>query len=98
MVNDKDLVELADPNYWNERYRSEQKAAQNSEQPMLDSYEWFRSFEQLRTFFEYSLPPSSSECHILHLGCGNSVHILFLDGFGAQKRSERLTTPPKYRA
>lgn len=77
MFNDEALVELSHPKYWDERYRSEQRADPNGAQPMLDSYEWFRSFKQLRPFFEARLPPSSSGCHILHLGCGNSVIILF---------------------
>ncbi|PMD54321.1 S-adenosyl-L-methionine-dependent methyltransferase [Hyaloscypha bicolor E] len=72
MFNDEDLIELSHPKYWDGRYRSEQRVTQNGIQPVLDSYEWFRSFEQLRPFFENNLPPSSSGCHILHLGCGNS--------------------------
>ncbi|KAI9739895.1 MAG: hypothetical protein M1818_004951 [Claussenomyces sp. TS43310] len=74
MFNDEALAELSHSRYWDERYRSEQKVNQHETetQPSLDSYDWFRSFEQLRRFFEHNLPPSSSGCHILHLGCGNS--------------------------
>ena len=57
MFNDEALVELSHPKYWDERYRSEQRVSPNGTQPLLDSYEWFRNFEQLRPFFENSLPP-----------------------------------------
>ncbi len=80
MFKDEELKELAHPKYWDERYRSEQKTAQDGT-PDLDSYEWFRSFKQLRPFFEDNLSPPSSECHTLHLGCGNSVIILFSQFF-----------------
>jgi len=71
MVKDEELVELAHPEYWDERYTSEQRIGQDGSQPMLGSYEWFRNFEKLRPFFVKHLP-ASSRCHILHLGCGNS--------------------------
>lgn len=77
MFSDEALVELSQQKYWDERYRSEQKIREDETQPILDSYEWFRSFKQLRRFFENNLPASSSGCHILHLGCGNSVIALF---------------------
>jgi hypothetical protein len=72
MSKDADLIELGHPRYWDERYSSERQS---------DSHEWFRSFGQLRPFLEHYLPSPSSGCHILHLGCGSSVIILFLDGF-----------------
>ena len=72
MSSDEALVQLSQQKYWDERYRSEQKIRED-ETPILDSYEWLRNFEQLRPFFELNLPASSSGCHILHLGCGNSV-------------------------
>ena len=72
MFSDEALAQLSEQSYWDDRYRSEQKASEN-EQPTLDSYEWFRNFEQLRPFLETHLPRSSSGCHIIHLGCGNSV-------------------------
>jgi hypothetical protein len=77
MFNDEALAELSRPEYWDERYRSEEKISQNETQPNLNSYEWFRSFNQLRKFFIKNLPGVSSGCHILQLGCGNSVGILF---------------------
>jgi hypothetical protein len=77
MTKDEELIELAHPEYWNERYTAEQKVGQDGIQPALDSYEWFRNFETLRSFFAKHLPASSSNCHILHLGCGNSVSLSF---------------------
>jgi EEF1A lysine methyltransferase 4 len=78
MVKDEALIELAYPEYWNGRYTSEQKIGEDDTQPILGSYEWFRNFEELRPFFAKHLPASFSECHILHLGCGNSVVITSL--------------------
>jgi hypothetical protein len=77
MVKEEELIELAHPEYWNDRYTSEQKAGQNGTQPVLDSYEWFRNFETLRPFFAKHLPASSDNCHVLHLGCGSSVSLSF---------------------
>jgi hypothetical protein len=73
MFKDEALAELAHPEYWDERYTSEQKTSENGTQPVLGSYEWFRNFEDLRPFFAKHLSASFSGCHILHLGCGNSV-------------------------
>ncbi|KFY37501.1 hypothetical protein V495_07151 [Pseudogymnoascus sp. VKM F-4514 (FW-929)] len=39
----------------------------------LGSFEWFRDFGKLRAFLAKHLPSPSNECHILHLGCGNST-------------------------
>jgi hypothetical protein len=97
MFNDEALVELSHSKYWDGRYLSEQKVSPNGTQSMLDSYEWFRSFEQLRPFFEDNLPPSSSGCHILHLGCGNSVIILFPQWFLCAQHLRRLITSPNFR-
>jgi hypothetical protein len=90
MGRDEDLKELAHPRYWDERYSSERQS---------DSHEWFRSFEQLRPFLEHYLPSPSSGCHILHLGCGSSVIILFSRWFFLVhiRRSERLIMSPTYR-
>lgn len=77
MVKEDELIELAHPEYWNERYTSEQELEQDGTQPVLSSYEWFRDFETLRPFFANHLPASSSGCHILHLGCGSSVSLAF---------------------
>jgi len=68
MVKDEELVELGFPKYWDERYQAEL-----GEQEELKSFEWFRNFSKLKPFFDKHLPPPSSDCHILHLGCGNSV-------------------------
>lgn len=73
MVKNEELIELAHPTYWNERYASEQEAGEDDTKPTLGSYEWFRNFEDLRSFFEKHLPPPLSGPRILHLGCGNSV-------------------------
>ncbi|KAH6675473.1 S-adenosyl-L-methionine-dependent methyltransferase [Halenospora varia] len=70
MVKEESLKELAYPKYWDERYR-EQTTGETSTQS--ESFEWFRNFAQLRPFFEQHLPPSSSGCQILQLGCGNST-------------------------
>lgn len=73
-VSEKELKEMAHPKYWDERYISERKKGQEDTQlAILDSYEWYRNFGQLRPFFEKHLPPSSSAGHMLQLGCGNSV-------------------------
>jgi hypothetical protein len=76
MVKEEELIELAHPEFWNARYTSEQKVGQDGTQAVLDSFEWFRSFETLHPFFAAHLPASSSSCHILHLGCGSSVSSL----------------------
>ena len=70
MAKDEELIELSFPQYWDERYKIEQNG-----QEELESYEWFRSFQKLKSFFDQHLPstPLGSDCHILHLGCGNSV-------------------------
>ena len=40
---------------------------------VLDTYDWFRSWEHLESWCKENLPPSSTRPRILHLGCGNSV-------------------------
>jgi hypothetical protein len=82
MVKEEELIELAHPGFWDARYTSEQKVKEDGTQTVLDSYEWFRNFETLRPFFAKHLPVSSSNCHILHLGCGSSVsHFLLSEPF-----------------
>lgn len=39
----------------------------------LDSYDWFRNWEHLETWIRNTLPQSTTQPKILHLGCGNSV-------------------------
>jgi hypothetical protein len=73
MATEEELIQLAHPEYWNERYASGNEVEQEGVQEVLGSFEWFRNFEKLRPFFTKHLPATSSGCHILHLGCGNSV-------------------------
>jgi len=74
MGNDEELIQLSFPQYWDERYKAEQNGKEE-----LGAYEWFRSFQKLTPFFNKHLlsPSSGSDCHILHLGCGNSVRTPF---------------------
>ncbi|KAF3925515.1 hypothetical protein AA313_de0209562 [Arthrobotrys entomopaga] len=58
--NDK-LEELAHPDYWDDRYKA----------PDEDSYEWFKSYDQIRRLIENHIPDQSST--IINLGCGNSL-------------------------
>ncbi len=66
------LEELAHASYWDSRY------ACHDGKDALDTngtgtYDWFKSFEALRAFFENHLPSMNGTPEILHLGCGNSV-------------------------
>ncbi|KAE8449647.1 hypothetical protein EG329_007977 [Mollisiaceae sp. DMI_Dod_QoI] len=81
MVKEEELIELAHPEYWNERYTAEQKAEEDGNKT-LDSYEWFRTFEALRPFFAKHLPHPPNDSHILHLGCGNSTLTADLHALG----------------
>lgn len=59
--------ELAHAQYWDERYKNE-----NGEE--LETYDWFRTWEQLETWFRSHLMSEELiQPQILHLGCGNSV-------------------------
>lgn len=62
--------ELATPDYWNSRYASEKSGEIEKEE---EEYEWFKTFEKLRVFFERHLPSVQERPKILHLGCGKSV-------------------------
>eukprot|EP01121_Diplochlamys_sp_Union-15-3_P012322 TRINITY_DN367_c0_g1_i1.p1 TRINITY_DN367_c0_g1~~TRINITY_DN367_c0_g1_i1.p1 ORF type:complete len:239 (-),score=46.09 TRINITY_DN367_c0_g1_i1:66-740(-) len=44
--------------YWNERYKKEP-----------EPFEWYQSYENLKTFIEPHVPKTAA---ILHIGCGNS--------------------------
>ncbi|KAI9704299.1 MAG: hypothetical protein M1836_007160 [Candelina mexicana] len=66
MSNDS-LKELGTPEYWNKRYDDTSKDGEKA------SHEWFRTFAQLRSFFEKELPAAETHPRILHLGCGDSV-------------------------
>jgi EEF1A lysine methyltransferase 4 len=81
MAKEEELIELAHPEYWDQRYTAEQKPGENGTHLALDSYEWFRNFETLRPFFAKHLPVPPSNWHILHLGCGNSVSPTFLSSY-----------------
>jgi hypothetical protein len=69
------LEELQYPEYWDNRYVAELKKNTSIENATLESFEWFRDFEKLRPFLAKHLPAPAAECHILHLGCGNSVRL-----------------------
>lgn len=73
MVKDEELIELSHPEFWDNRYASEQTVSDSPEQATINSFEWFRDFSKLRFFFANYLPAPPSEDLILHLGCGNSV-------------------------
>lgn len=80
MGKGRDLCELTNTKFWDDRYESEKFAdheqigdGEHLNPPIIKTYEWFRSFNTLRPFFLKHLPPSSSSILILHLGCGNSV-------------------------
>ncbi|KAI9835155.1 MAG: hypothetical protein M1819_002524 [Sarea resinae] len=89
MVKDEELAELAYPEYWDRRYlatthKDGHDGAQSTDDDLdADSFEWFRTFDHLRPFLTKQLPePSSSACHILHLGCGNSTLTADLHALG----------------
>lgn len=65
MADAKNLEELAHPEYWDQRYSNPE-----SEE---DTFEWFKSYEKLQSFFSKHLPPTHAEPSIIHLGNGNSV-------------------------
>lgn len=73
MVKEEDLIALAHPEYWNERYILEKEAQKDGQNSVLGAYEWLSTFETLRPLLTKYLPSSSHNPHILHLGCGNSV-------------------------
>ncbi len=81
MVKDEELKELAHSEYWDQRYALAKRETEDGS-TTITSFEWFRTFENLRPFFERHLPAASSGCYILHLGCGNSVSLasLFRNG------------------
>ena len=76
MSDAKTLEELAFAKYWDERY-----AKPDAE----ESFEWFKSYENLKGFLEKWLPKvqeigeeKGERPKILHLGCGNSVSFVAL--------------------
>ncbi|MCJ1360846.1 MAG: hypothetical protein MMC33_010855 [Icmadophila ericetorum] len=77
MTKDKELEEQAHPEHWDKRYELELQKGVDTDgnQQPIGSFEWYRSFETLRPFLTKHLPAPETGCHILHLGCGNSVTI-----------------------
>ncbi|KAL9115610.1 MAG: hypothetical protein Q9187_007235 [Circinaria calcarea] len=67
MAGAKTLEELASAEYWDARYSSTAES----------TYEWFKSYNNLKPFFSRHLPAAKDEnranVRLLHLGCGNST-------------------------
>ena len=70
LMNSAAQKELATSEYWDSRYANEKSAKPEAEG---EEYEWFRTFEKLRPFFERHLPAVDDAPKILQLGCGKSV-------------------------
>ena len=68
-MNSAAQKELASSDYWNSRYANERGIAQDEQ----EEYEWFKTFEKLKPFFEKHLLPAKQSPAILQLGCGKSV-------------------------
>ncbi|KAF2842610.1 hypothetical protein M501DRAFT_1005393 [Patellaria atrata CBS 101060] len=81
MSGSRSLHELSQPEYWNTRYsRSDDDG----------TFEWFKSFKALSSFFEKRLPNPSIEGkipRILHLGCGNSTLPIDLYNLGYKSQA-----------
>nr|XP_043621862.1 EEF1A lysine methyltransferase 4 [Erigeron canadensis] len=56
-VGPPSVLSYLDPNYWNERFSSE------------DHYEWLKDYSHFQHLIQQNIKPSSS---VLELGCGNS--------------------------
>ncbi|KAJ0639916.1 putative endothelin-converting enzyme 1 [Helianthus annuus] len=56
-VGPASVLAYLDPNYWNERFTSE------------DHYEWLKDYSHFRHLIHQHIKPDSS---VLELGCGNS--------------------------
>ena len=71
-MGDNALKELGTSDYWDRRYAMEVKSDEtpNDSETSSRSHEWFRTFDQLRAFFEKHLPEHDRGVRILHLGCG----------------------------
>ncbi|PVH90720.1 S-adenosyl-L-methionine-dependent methyltransferase [Periconia macrospinosa] len=66
MADAKSLEELAQPYYWDNRYRNSANGP---------TYEWFKPFTSLEPLLSSHLPKPAKDGEaprILHLGCGNS--------------------------
>lgn len=80
-AKEEELIALGTPEYWNKRYAEGRKPDEEDDgQQTLDSFEWFRTFSDLRPFLTKHLPSPKSNPHILHLGCGNSTLTADLHG------------------
>lgn len=66
MAKEVKLEELSRLEFWDNRHAAEQIVNDDSEQPIVDSFEWFRTFQKLHPFFAKSLPPPPRICSILH--------------------------------
>ena len=78
-VNPQKPDELSHREYWDQRYKAliDQEVEGNSDEGKVETYDWFRNWEQLESWFRDILRCSSSaSLKILHLGCGNSVGVL----------------------
>ncbi|KAI0423550.1 S-adenosyl-L-methionine-dependent methyltransferase [Xylaria sp. FL1042] len=68
MFSDKQLAELAEPEYWNTRYHDTESNQQ--------LHEWFRAYADIEKFLKRSLfhaYPTESNPRVLHLGSGDST-------------------------
>ena len=63
------IEELSCAEYWDKRYDKS------------NDHEWFRTFDQLRSFFDKHLPQDRGT-RILHLGCGTSTLTVDLYALG----------------
>ncbi|MCJ1446502.1 MAG: hypothetical protein MMC23_007007 [Stictis urceolatum] len=62
---------LAFADYWNRRY---QYLVSDKENPefTFPTYEWLRTFDDLKQPLQEHIPPASDRPKMPHLGCGNS--------------------------
>ena len=78
MTFEEQLKELSTASYWNNYYRGyEGEGLAEQKQKSDQEYEWYRTFEDVKTFLVAHLPSPASHCKLLHLGNGTSVrHLL----------------------
>lgn len=69
-MSKSDADELSRVGYWDERYQNAFNAtdAENG----TSEFEWFRTFEQIRSFLSKHLPEPRLQPRLPHLDCGNS--------------------------
>lgn len=70
MSSKESLEELTHAEYWDKRYTDKAESEPN--------YDWLRSFETIKPFFQKHLPKpeEAQQLSILQLGCGNSVRVM----------------------